>query len=77
MIEIAKAHPYSHGAKGFQISPLMQEKMVFAGQYDNYGSCNKLIETFLKQPAENKKASHILLFWQFFLDDALTNLRRT
>ena len=27
----------------------MQEKMVFAGQYDNYGSCNKLIETFLNK----------------------------
>ncbi len=49
MIEIAKCHPYSQGAKGFQISPLMQEKMVFAGQYDNYGSCNKLIETFLNR----------------------------
>jgi len=49
VIEIAKSHPYSQGAKGFQISPLMQEKMVFAGQYDNYGSCNKLIETFLNR----------------------------
>lgn len=37
------------GAKGFQISPLMQEKMTFAGQYDNYGSCNEIIEVMLGQ----------------------------
>lgn len=59
MIEIAKVHPYSHGAKGFQISPLMQEKMVFAGQYDNYGSCNKLIETFLNRQVSTSQVLRV------------------
>jgi hypothetical protein len=59
MIEIARSHPYSHGAKGFQISPLMQEKMVFAGQYDNYGSCNKLIETFLNRQVSTSQVLRV------------------
>jgi len=49
MIEIANGHLYSKGAKGFQISPLMQEKMVFAGQYDIYGRANEIIEVMLDQ----------------------------
>jgi hypothetical protein len=59
VIEISKAHPYSHGAKGFQISPLMQEKMVFAGQYDNYGSCNKLIEVFLNKQVSSTQVLRV------------------
>src|ERR1035437_3395911 len=47
MIEIANDHEYSNGAKGFQISPLMQEKMVFAGQFDNYGRANEIIDMML------------------------------
>lgn len=46
-IQLAKSHPYSEFAKGFGISPLMQERMVFAGQYDNYGSCNQLIDKLM------------------------------
>ncbi|MFC3199812.1 group II intron maturase-specific domain-containing protein [Parapedobacter deserti] len=47
-IELASAHPYSHSANGFGISPVMQEKMSYAGQYDNYSSCNRLGFSFYR-----------------------------
>jgi hypothetical protein len=56
---VNKAHPYSHGAKGFQISPLMQEKMVFAGQYDNYGSCNQLISGLMGQEISSSQVFRV------------------
>ncbi|HEY4194628.1 MAG TPA: hypothetical protein VGM63_03775 [Mucilaginibacter sp.] len=60
MIEIANSHCYSKGAKGFQISPLMQEKMVFAGQYDNYGNSNVVIERLLDQQISSAQVHRLV-----------------
>src|SRR3954470_13846714 len=42
-ISIHKKHPFSKAANGFQISPRMQELMVYAGQLDCYERCNEVI----------------------------------
>lgn len=46
-IEIDKRHSFSEGKNGFQISPRMQEIMVYAGQLDCYGKSHEVIKQFL------------------------------
>lgn len=45
--------------------------MVFAGQYDNYGSCNKLIETFLNRQVSTSQVLRVTNAYghEFGLDD--------
>src|SRR3954470_7080353 len=45
-ISIHKKHPFSKAVNGFQISPRMQELMVYAGQLDCYERCNEVIREF-------------------------------
>lgn len=47
-IEIDKRHAFSEGKNGFQISPVMQELMVYAGQLDCYGKSHEVIKQFLQ-----------------------------
>lgn len=46
-ISISKRHPFSKAVYGFQISPRMQELMVYAGQLDCYERCNEVIREFM------------------------------
>ncbi len=46
-ISINNKHPFSKGINGFQISPRMQELMVYAGQLDSYEKCNEVIREFI------------------------------
>ena len=46
-IQIAGNHPFSRAVNGFQISPRMQELMVYAGQLDCYGKSNEVMNQFL------------------------------
>ena len=46
-IQIAAVHSFSEAVHGFQISPYMQEKMVYAGQCDCYGAAGDLLWRFL------------------------------
>lgn len=46
-VEIDKRHLFSEGKNGFQISPRMQELMVYAGQLDCYGKSHEVIKQFL------------------------------
>ena len=46
-ITINNAHDFSRGNHGFQISALLQELMVYAGQLQCYGHCQQVIEKFL------------------------------
>src|SRR5258707_14482850 len=41
------SHGFSNGANGFQISPYLQELMVYAGQLDCYERSNKVLEKFI------------------------------
>lgn len=47
-IDIASVHVYGVSILGYCISPYLQERLVFAGQSDVYGSCNILINKFLR-----------------------------
>lgn len=46
-LTINNTHPFSKGKNGFQISPRMQELMVYAGQMDCYESCPEVMDKFL------------------------------
>src|SRR4051812_38462186 len=46
-ITINNANDFSRGNYGFQISALLQELMVYAGQLQCYGHCQQVIEKFL------------------------------
>jgi hypothetical protein len=46
-ISIDKKNAFSEGNNGFQISPLLQELMVYAGQFDCYARCNEVIKKFM------------------------------
>lgn len=46
-VTIDNSHPFSKGHNGFQLSGLMQEKMVYAGHLDCYQKCNEIIDQFL------------------------------
>src|SRR4051795_7150513 len=46
-ITISNAHDFSRGNYGFQISALLQELMVYAGQLQCYAHCGEVIEKFL------------------------------
>lgn len=46
-ISINNKHPFSKAVNGFQISPRMQELMVYAGQLDSYERCNEIISEFI------------------------------
>jgi hypothetical protein len=37
-------HNFSKGNNGYQISPRMQELMVYAGHLDSYQKCNEVIK---------------------------------
>jgi len=45
-ISVANSHPFSKGNNGFQISPRMQELMVYAGHLNCYEKCNEIIKEF-------------------------------
>lgn len=47
-IEITSVHAYSSAIFGYRVSPYLQERIVYAGQSDVYGSCNVLINKFLR-----------------------------
>ncbi len=46
-VSINKTHSFSEGANGFQISPHLQELLVYAGQLDCYERCNVILEKFI------------------------------
>jgi hypothetical protein len=46
-ISINNQHPFSKALNGFQVSPRMQELMVYAGQLDSYERCNEVISEFI------------------------------
>lgn len=46
-VEIATAHVYSEAVRGYQISPYMQEKMVYVGQLNCYEESAEILEKFL------------------------------
>lgn len=46
-IEIAREHVYSRGLHGYQVSPYMQEKMVYVAQMNCYEESGEVLEKLL------------------------------
>lgn len=46
-ITINNTHPFSTGKNGFQISPKLQELMVYSAQTDSYENCNEVLEKYI------------------------------
>jgi hypothetical protein len=46
-VEIAREHVYSEAVRGYQISPYMQEKMVYVAQMNCYEESSEILERFL------------------------------
>lgn len=46
-VNINKSHDFSEGMNGFQISPRLEEMMVYADQMDCYEKCNEVLHQFL------------------------------
>ena len=46
-ISISKEHSFCDGSNGFQISPYLQELMVYAGQLDCYERSNEILRQFI------------------------------
>lgn len=49
-IEIANSQAFSHHPNGFGISPYLQEKLVFLGQFEVYKQASELAQTMLGIP---------------------------
>lgn len=58
-ITINNCHSFSKGKNGFQISPRMQELMVFAGQTDCYENCNEVIEKYLSLEVSSSQVHRV------------------
>lgn len=46
-VTINNNHPFSKGKNGFQISPRLQELMVYSAQLDSYENCNEVLEKYI------------------------------
>ena len=58
-VTINNEHGFSKGKNGFQISPRMQELMVYAGQMDCYENCNDVIDKFLNIPVSSSQVHRV------------------
>lgn len=62
-VTINNAHPFSKGSNGFQISPRLQELMVYAGQMDSYENCNEVIREFINIKVSSAQVYRVADFY--------------
>ncbi|MEO6550596.1 MAG: UPF0236 family protein [Ferruginibacter sp.] len=72
---INNEHPFSHGNNGFQISPRLQELMVYAGQMDSYANCNEVINEFISVKVSSAQVYRVAEFYGSKLEGTLNNER--
>ncbi len=58
-VTINNSHPFSQDKNGFQISPRMQELMVYASQLDSYEKCNEIIREFISVEVSTTQAYRV------------------
>jgi Uncharacterised protein family (UPF0236) len=58
-VTINNSHSFSKGKNGFQISPRMQELMVYAGAMDCYENCHEVIDKFLSVPVSSSQVHRV------------------
>ena len=73
MIEVSKAHRFSRPVNGFQISPYMQERMVYAGQTDCYSQCNEILGMFLNTEVSVTQVQRVLGTYGGLLEEQRIN----
>lgn len=62
-ITINNCHAFSKGPHGFQISPRLQELMVFAAQTDCYENCNAVIKKFIDVQVSSTQVYRVADFY--------------
>ena len=72
---INNEHPFSDGNNGFQISPRLQELMVYAGQMDSYANCNEVINEFISVKVSSAQVYRVADFYGSKLEGTLNNER--
>lgn len=68
-VTINNTHPFSKGNNGFQISPRLQELMVYAGQTDSYENCNEVIKTFINVEVSSSQVYRVADLYGAVLQD--------
>lgn len=58
-IEIDKRHAFSEAVNGFQISPYMQDKMIYAGQSDCYAESQEILSKYLLVNVSNTQLQRV------------------
>jgi hypothetical protein len=58
-VTIDNGHSFSKGKNGFQISPRMQELMVYAGSVDCYENSHEVIAKFLAVPVSSSQVHRV------------------
>jgi hypothetical protein len=74
-VTINNMHPFSKGHHGFQISPRLQELMVYAGQMDSYANCNEVIKEFISVEVSSAQVYRVSDFYGSQFDDTLHKQR--
>ena len=62
-IQIANSQAFSHHPNGFGISPYLQEKLVFLGQFEVYQQAAALTETLLGLPVGASQLARLTRFY--------------
>ena len=62
-IQIANSQAFSHHPNGFGISPYLQEKLVFLGQFEVYQQAAALAETLLGLPVGASQIDRLTRFY--------------
>jgi hypothetical protein len=76
-ITINNAHDFSRGNHGFQISALLQELMVYAGQLQCYAHCQEVIEKFLSVQVSSSQVYRLTDLYGKELEEAVDFTQRT
>jgi hypothetical protein len=76
-ITISNAHDFSRGNHGFQISALLQELMVYAGQLQCYAHCEEVIEKFLSVQVSAAQVFRLTDLYGKALGDTVDFTQRT
>jgi len=68
-------HPFSTGKNGFQISPRMEELMVYAGQLDSYEKSHEIIKEFTNIEVSTTQSYRVTDFYGEQMKDTVNKER--
>lgn len=74
-VTINNMHPFSTGKNGFQISPRMEELMVYAGQLDSYEKSHEIIKEFTNIEVSTTQSYRVTDFYGEQMKDTVNKER--